>query len=998
VCNEQLTQHPGQALFQSLKLDVEERQRQERSQVIAEVDRQVETEADLEKRVSILAQALERCPGEAHFERALRTMREKRDLMNSIVGKAQSYEERGQYADALSQWEILKTIYSQYPGLDFEVERVRRRRDQQLRSDAKAKWVEQIDWLLGAGDYASAGERLRSAAAEFPDDPELMELEKLATQAASRAAEAQKLLVEGQDAAAERRFAEAIEILRRAHQIDDRNSVIRAALTGTLLEHARNSLDPDWRLAGELAQQAIQLDPSNVEAKSLCALAMDRQREESVERCVTQVRRLQTEGQLHSALQQAQAALGEFPNEPRLLQLRSTLMRAYSEGRIGEDTQTIAASSPEWAELPPVRPPQGTTIVIPVPGEEAAPKTPRAAARPVEEKVEPATVETRAAARPIRYKIVVPAIAAGVAATILLVGALIVMNQKRAQPAHVAPQPAPAAVAVAPAIPAPVSPALLVRADIEGGRLVLDDQPVGELEGGQLVLKELTPGTHTLKIGGFREQATIRFEVEKGAEPVVESLTAKEAVAITVTNHGGHGKVEASIGSGMVSVDGTPVGEMGSAGVELNGLAPGNHELTIGDGKERQSVGISAGDAPTLTAFLKSDRSVGTLVVVTGEDGVHVWLNGKEQRRQTQKGQLRIAGLDARGYTLRVAKDGFQDTPEQQVSLRKGEEVRLEFQLRPALKVGALSLAGGIPGTEVLLDQTPIGLVRDDGGFATTNISPGDHVIELRRDSYRGRKIEKHFDTGGTVQLSAADAALEKLPGTIRINVTPADARLSISRPGEGAKPVAGQSVVVAEGSYTLTASAPNHGERSVTFSVAAGETKNVDLILSRILAPVGVRGMSDWEDPAGWVLANNWYTRKGGNFVLYKPTTTSGVFVFTIELRKGKRLQWVAQYTNDANYALFQMDKRTYYRLQVNNGKETQMKKAPHGLDKQNAYTVEIDVAPGRIVHKLWDGSKWMILDDWQEAGRTFSNGKFGFLLPGSDTFTISNFSFTPK
>jgi len=105
-----------------------------------------------------------------------------------------------------------------------------------------------------------------------------------------------------------------------------------------------------------------------------------------------------------------------------------------------------------------------------------------------------------------------------------------------------------------------------------------------------------------------------------------------------------------------------------------------------------------------------------------------------------------------------------------------------------------------------------------------------------------------------------------------------------------------------------------------------------------------------------------------------------------------------VAQYTNDANYALFQMDKRTYYRLQVNNGKETQMKKAPHGLDKQNAYTVEIDVAPGRIVHKLWDGSKWMILDDWQEAGRTFSNGKFGFLLPGSDTFTISNFSFTPK
>src|SRR5260370_24685706 len=402
ICKQQLAVHPGQALFQALKFDVEERQRQELSHCIAEVDRLVETEPDLEKRVTILADALQRYPGESHFERALRTMREKRDLVKSIQTKAQSYEDHGQYADALGQWEILKTIYSQYPGLDFEVERVRRRRDQQLRSDAKAKWVEQIDWLLGAGDYASAGERLRSAAAEFPDDPELMELEKLATQAASRAAEAQKLLVEGQDVAAERRFAEAIEILRRAHQIDDRNSVIRAALTGSLLEHARNSLDPDWGLAGELAQQAIQLDPSNVEAKSLCALAMDRQREESVERCVTQVRRLQTEGELQSALQQAQAALGEFPNEPRLLQLRSTLMRAYSEGGIAGDTQTIAASSPEWAELPPVRPPQGTTIVIRAEGEEAAPKAPRAAARPVEEKVEPPTVERRAAARPIR--------------------------------------------------------------------------------------------------------------------------------------------------------------------------------------------------------------------------------------------------------------------------------------------------------------------------------------------------------------------------------------------------------------------------------------------------------------------------------------------------------------------------------------------------------------------------------------------------------------------
>ncbi len=370
ICKQQLAVHPGQALFQALKFDVEERQRQELSHCIAEVDRLVETEPDLEKRVTILADALQRYPGESHFERALRTMREKRDLVKSIQTKAQSYEDHGQYADALGQWEILKTIYSQYPGLDFEMERVRRRRDQQLLSDAKAKWVERIDWLLGAGEYAQASELLKSAAVEFPEDAELMELEKLAAQGATRAAEAQNLLVEGQDLCAQRRLAEAIEVLWRAPRLDEKNAILRAALTAALVEHARGTLDSDWQAAGELARQALQLDPASAAAKSVWTLAQDRKRDEFVDRCAAQVRRMQTEGQLQPALQQVQAALSQFPHELRLQQLRSTLMRAYSEAQeaasrpedplrsptpVAEETMTVAApgtASPRPAASP----------------------------------------------------------------------------------------------------------------------------------------------------------------------------------------------------------------------------------------------------------------------------------------------------------------------------------------------------------------------------------------------------------------------------------------------------------------------------------------------------------------------------------------------------------------------------------------------------------------------------------------------------------------------
>ena len=144
------------------------------------MDRQVEAEPDLDKRVNILREALDLHPGESHFEGALRLVQDKRDLVNSIVARAHLHEEQGPFGDALNDWEILRTIYSQYPGLTFEVERLQKRRDQQVRIESKTRLVEQIDTCLHSSDYARALDLLQGAAAEFPNDAELTELEKLA--------------------------------------------------------------------------------------------------------------------------------------------------------------------------------------------------------------------------------------------------------------------------------------------------------------------------------------------------------------------------------------------------------------------------------------------------------------------------------------------------------------------------------------------------------------------------------------------------------------------------------------------------------------------------------------------------------------------------------------------------------------------------------------------------------------------------------------------------
>jgi predicted Zn-dependent protease len=62
VCETYLAKYPTNAIFQALKYDIEEQQRQELSAYVASVDRQVDAEPDLDKRVNILKEALDLHP------------------------------------------------------------------------------------------------------------------------------------------------------------------------------------------------------------------------------------------------------------------------------------------------------------------------------------------------------------------------------------------------------------------------------------------------------------------------------------------------------------------------------------------------------------------------------------------------------------------------------------------------------------------------------------------------------------------------------------------------------------------------------------------------------------------------------------------------------------------------------------------------------------------------------------------------------------------------
>jgi serine/threonine-protein kinase len=823
VCDQYLSKYPGHALFQAVKFDIEEKQRQELSARIAEVDRRVEAEPNLDKRVDILKEALDLHPQEPHFERALRLTREKRDLVNSIVAKARLHEERSQFTDALAQWEILRTIYSQYPGLSFEIDRQGKRREQQTRVEAKARWVKQIDQQMAAGDYDRAMSSLRQAGVEFPEDAELTELEKLIQLGKAKVGDALRSLAEGQEKLAAGQFEEGLEVLRKAHRQDERSTVVQQALIEALVDRARKLLDTDWRAAEPLIQEALDLDPGHGLAKSLRTLAEDRKKEEFIQLCVAQARRAQAQGDISGALTQVKEALATHPTDPRLSQLYSTLSKDFENTRhrqarhhdleklrrlnseaqrvaepevlktLAGEIQSLAApyhgdsefegavssahrrlttriealesmrpltsaapvAAAEVRAWPAVSQAPGAATKPPAPP--VVPPSQPAARRPEPPPREPSPEESfqPPAGRKMPWLVI--------GAVVIVVAALAALLVPRLLRQRPAPQPVAVTTPAPPQAPAhvPQLPEMRVYTDLEKATVTLDGNPVGQLEGGQFSLDKLSEGQHALEIGDGTSTVKISVTSAQDSMPLIQgALETQNLKAIAVASGPHNGQVVASYGPIDASLDGKVIGSLSPVGMTLPALAAGTHDLDVGTGNDEKKISFQLSATPSLMVFLSADRDVGNLLVVAGQDGATVLVNGKAYPRLTRHGQLVIANLAPKQYTVSVVKDGFQQAPAQNVSIVKGQASKLIFALEPAPTVASLVIAGAMPSTDVLLDGVSLGAVQPDGSFTASNIKPGPHTIELRRDQFKPKDLQKEFVAGGSVHLGAGDVAM----------------------------------------------------------------------------------------------------------------------------------------------------------------------------------------------------------------------------------------------
>jgi len=200
-------------------------------------------------------------------------------------------------------------------------------RDQQTRIQTKTRLVEQINIYLQSCDYSRALDLLRGTTAEFPDDAELSELEKLAHDGVKRNAEANRLITESQELFAQRKSAEAIQLLRKAYELDKRNSLARSILANALVEQAHSVVETDWLEAETLTNQALALNPAHPTAKSILSLIVARKETSSVEDWIARARKLQTSSDPFAALAWVAEGLAVHPHDPKLLLIQDEIQR-----------------------------------------------------------------------------------------------------------------------------------------------------------------------------------------------------------------------------------------------------------------------------------------------------------------------------------------------------------------------------------------------------------------------------------------------------------------------------------------------------------------------------------------------------------------------------------------------------------------------------------------------------------------------------------------------
>lgn len=295
--------------------------------------------------------------------------------------------------------------------------------------------------------------------------------------------------------------------------------------------------------------------------------------------------------------------------------------------------------------------------------------------------------------------------------------------------------------------------AVQVSTNFASGQVYVDGKQAGNLQDGQFTLRDMPFGKHELSIRSSDAEAKLSFSAAPGQLPGLSGpVEAKGTDAVVVSNLGRTAKVSCNSPNESLVLDGKTMGTIGAAGLELHNLEARSSELKVGS----RSLVVGIRPEPTVNIFLTSNRDVGMLVVETNVPDAEVLINNRVHPNRSGQKLLRIP-LDAASYVVKVERPGYQSPASQQVEIQKGGTARLTFALEPLPT--SLTIHDALPGTQVSVDGNPAGEVRQDGRL-TVSVSAGEHKIELAKQGYLPKHIERRFEAGQPVEMGRDDAQL----------------------------------------------------------------------------------------------------------------------------------------------------------------------------------------------------------------------------------------------
>jgi len=814
---------------------------------------------------------------------------------------------------------------------------------------------------LEGGRYEQAVQEAGRAAQQHPHEPRFRQL-----------AEGVDLFREGVGLVRAGERWEALDRLRQADEVSNRDPFLHKALTVALFDTARHILDTDWPGAEELLREVLQREPGHEGARELLRQTLGSVPEVPEAAAAAPAKERQKAAPAAKPARapwwrQALAAGQRWPLASALLGASAALTIIAAIHLTRGDEQ---AAAPPAAFVFPVE------VTAEPPGAEIAVEGEVCGTSRCTVELEPGSYLVRATLSGFR-----PA-----SATLEVDGAA-------------GPSQNPLALDLT---PLPVR--IRILSDLDGGEVSLGGEVLGELEEGGLEVEAPPPagGSRLLEITSGRRRARIPFRADAGAAPELSSpIETRDLRAAVVASFGREAVVYSPQAIRAAAVDGEEAasanGESGDSELLLASLAPGAHELDIKTAAGDQKLIFEAGEQPLLTVSLRSDRNAGGLQVMTEADGATIYINGRPQRRRTSRGRA-VLWLRPGTYTVRAEKEGFKPSASRKVAVRKGEMAQLVLRLEPETQTAALEVRNGVPGTEVLLDGRLIGHVGDQGSFLFDQAPPGVRTVTLRETAHRSKQVQQEFNKAGKVVI---DGRLENAMGELLVEVQPegVDPRLTLRREGQaGERPLDERRLRLREGVYSVKASAEGYDDFVATVRVEAGASKTASLILQPATKqPQAQATMADWEAAGGWHRHDELLLRRGGGFVASPNRPAYGTYLVTVWLQKGKRLEWAVRFQDDDNHLHFQLSAGRLERYAAVRGDKGRTLRTESPVSLDGFVSMRIEVRPGSVVHKALAGGEWRTLDEWNNPPASGGPGRFAFRLRGRDQIALSHFTFYP-